>query len=132
MAKRIMPFNSADTPKAFKKAVFSYKLGDQIIARMATTLPPMTPELMAVFRQLYKNADDSWKGLKTWKKARWTLCAIATWGDITNKKGKSGYSGYSLYIQCWLEQQPQPGKQPISPCSQRVTNPDASPWNYQP
>jgi hypothetical protein len=132
MAKRIEPFPDDEIPQSFKEAVTSFDLRGILIARKFVPLPALTPEQIAEQTAIYEAAKASWAVLHTWKKVRWSLCAIATYGDPSAVKGAPGYSGYSLYIKCWLEQQTETGKQPISPCSARATDPGASPWNYQP
>lgn len=132
MAKRFFPLPAADIPPDFKLAVRTYTLNDQDIAKYAADMPAPSPETIAEMQMLYAQADLQWSRLNTWKKTRWTLCAIKTWGNIATMQGAAGYSGYSLYIKTWLEQRPESDKQPISPCSARVTDPEASPWNYQP
>lgn len=132
MAKRIDPFPAATTPPEFNKVVRAYILNGIEIAKEAVAMPVPTEATLAELRLMYSNALAAWERLHTWKKLRWSLCAISTYGDIGTITGVRGHSGYSLYIQCWLEQNPEADKQPISPCSARVTDPLASPWNYQP
>jgi hypothetical protein len=103
-----------------------------MIAAHNIPLPQLTPEQIAEIQALLLAAQAAWDALHTWKKVRWSLCAIRTYGDATTLKGAAGYSGYSVYIKAYLEQRTEPGKQPISPCSARATDPGASPWNYQP
>jgi len=73
-----------------------------------------------------------WNALSGWKKYRWALCAWRKGLASKPPVGWSGWSGMTLYFQCRVEQNTPADKQPISPCSERVTNPDASPWDYQP
>lgn len=132
MAKRFEPFPSEEIPVGFDAVVGVIEINGVSVARRF--IVPVGPgeEYLAEQAALYQAAIDSWSVLHTWKKVRWSLCAISIWGDIDLLKGANGYSAFSLYAKCWLEQKPLPGKQPISPCSARVTDPDASPWNYQP
>lgn len=132
MAKRIEPYPESDTPENFNNIVGTIVLNGVAVARQYVAPPEQSPEYIAEQTALYEAAKASWAVLHTWKKVRWSLCAINTYGDPVLLTGASGYSGYSLYVKCWLEQKPEPGKQPISPCSARATDPGASPWNYQP
>lgn len=132
MAIRINPLPQSKIPANFKATVRAYLLNGVNVARLAVDTPQFTAEWIAEQIVNYNNAVAAWARLHTWKKTRWSLCAIKTWGSLATLKGKTGYSGYTLYIQCWLEQAPPATGQPISPCSDRVTNPLASPWNYQP
>lgn len=132
MAIRINPLPAAQVPAEFKTVVRAYLLNGVDIAKLAVDMPTASAEWIAEQLVNYNNAKAAWARLHTWKKTRWSLCAIKTWGNLANLKGQSGYSGYSLYIQCWLDQVPPANGQPISPCSARVTDPNASPWNYQP
>lgn len=132
MAKRIDPFPVSTVPENFKTTVRAYLLNGINVAKLAVDMPAPSAEWLAEQLVHYNNAKAAWTRLATWKKTRWSLCAIATWGNLATITGKSGYSGYSLYIKSWLEQMPPATGQPISPCSARVTDPTASPWNYQP
>lgn len=132
MAKRFEPFNLGNLGDLFKKTVRAFDYRGQPIARLAVNMPEPSPEWIAEQTLLYSNAKAAWDRLATWKKTRWTLCAYTTWGDGGFLRGSLGYSGFSLYVREWLTQKPASDKQPISPCSARVTDPDASPWNYQP
>lgn len=132
MAKRFEPYPPDEVPESFSKSVTIVTLNGVSVARRFAPTPELTPEQIAEQTALYEAAKASWSVLHTWKKVRWSICAIATYGDFPYMKGTPGYSGYSLYLKCWLEQGTESGKQPISPCSARATDPDASPWNYQP
>jgi hypothetical protein len=132
MAKRIDPFPDNTLPPEFAKAVRYFTINSINIAAFAAKMPTPSPEWIAAQTLLYQNASAAWDRLHTWKKTRWTLCAISQWEGIGYLNGTLGYSGFTLYLKCWLEQQPEADKQPISPCSARVTDPGASPWNYQP
>lgn len=132
MAKRISPFSSDDTPENFGAVVRTYSFGNVDIAAYAATMPTLTPEQLADIAARFTAAAASWAVLHTWKKVRWSLCAITTYGDAITLQGAQGWSGYSLYIKSYMQQHTEAGKQPISPCSARATDPGASPWNYQP
>lgn len=132
MAKRYSPFPLADLPDGFKKVVRAFVLRGQPVAVYNAEMPTPSPEWLAEQTELYNNAVAAWNRLKTWKKTRWSLCAYSHYGSISPSAGVNGYSGFTLYVNEWLVQKPDPDKQPISPCSARVTDPDASPWNYQP
>ena len=132
MAKRFDPYPVVDTPAGFGAVVRSYALAGVEVAKFAAAMPTMTPEQIAAMTQRYVDGAAAWNRLATWKKTRWTMCAIFTYGDFATLVGAAGMSGYTLYLKCWLEQQPAADHQPISPCSARATDPGASPWNYQP
>ena len=68
-----------------------------------------------------KNYGIKWQYLTKWKQMRWTLCAQLR-----------HMSGRALYLQQAYAQQTPTDKQPISPCSRRVTNPLASPFDWTP
>jgi len=132
MAIRINPFPADQIPANFKAVVRAYLINGVDVAKLSVNMPTASAEYLAAQLLNYQNALAAWSKLKTWKKTRWSLCAIKTFGSLATLKGKSGYSGYTLYIQSWLEQAPPATGQPVSPCSARVTDPLASPWNYQP
>jgi hypothetical protein len=132
MAKITSPFSPGYLTDIYKKVVRSYELGSDDIAKFAAEMPTPSPEWIAEQSTLFTDAQAAWSRLATWKKVRWSLCAINTYGDPTTITGIKGQSGYTMYIRSWLEQKPAADHQPISPCSARVTDPDASPWDYQP
>jgi len=132
MAKRFFPFPIDDLPPDFARIVRAFTIRGINIAAYNAELPEPSPEWIAEQIELFNAAKAAWARLHTWKKTRWSLCALSTWAGGGPSEGTSGFSGYTLYVKCWLEQKPDPEKQPISPCSARVTDPDASPWNYQP
>jgi hypothetical protein len=59
--------------------------------------------------------------LAGWKRTRWTACAIPR-----------GMGGLQLYLQCATQQNTDIGTQPISPCSRRALDPNASPFDFTP
>ena len=59
--------------------------------------------------------------LTRYKQTRWHLCGLAR-----------GMTGRNLYIKTARSQDTPINKQPISPCSRRVTNPLASPFDWTP
>lgn len=132
MAKRIDPIPVIDLPPEFAKVVRYFSYNGINIAAFNAGNPTPPPEWIAEQVALFNAANAAWQRINTWKKSRWSLCAIRTYGDALTLTGAIGYSGYSLFVKCWLEQRPENDKQPISPCSARVTDPFASPWNYQP
>jgi hypothetical protein len=132
MAIRIGPFEQSEIPPEFPFIVRTYFVNGLNVAKESVDVPQPSSEYVDEQKVLYSEAKAAWDRLKTWKKRRWSLCAFFTYNDDGGVIGKSGYSGKSLYLKCWLEQRPGSDKQPISPCSARVTDPDASPWNYQP
>lgn len=132
MAKRIDPIPNNELPEGWQKVMRLFTVNNINIAAFAAEMPTPSPEWIAEQVALYENATAAWNRLHTWKKTRWSLCAISQWEGGGYLNGTLGYSGFTLYVKCWIEQQPEPDKQPISPCSARVTDPLASPWNYQP
>jgi hypothetical protein len=132
MAKRYDPFPIDELPPEFAKVARIFSYNNINIAAFAAAMPTPSPEWIAEQITLFTNASAAWARLATWKKSRWSICALTTWEGTEYLQGITGYSGYTLYLKCWLEQKPDADKQPISPCSARVTDPFASPWNYQP
>lgn len=101
-------------------------------ARITTHRPVKNNPAFAQMMLNNTHAVKGWAALSGWKKYRWSLCAFRKGLASKPPLGWSGWSGMSLYFQCRVEQNTPADKQPISPCSARVTDPDASPWNYQP
>lgn len=132
MAKILVPFVSEQDKANFKAVVRAYELNTVLVGRFFTKMPKPTQTTIDEQRILYTNARASWDVLATWKKTRWTLCAFAQLNLPNFQSDPIGFGGYSLYMREWLMQRPAAGKQPISPCSARVTDPNASPWDYQP
>lgn len=56
-----------------------------------------------------------------WKRMRWNICGIAR-----------GMTGRNLYLQCCYQQNTPLGNHPVSPCSRRVLDPLASPFDWTP
>lgn len=71
--------------------------------------------------KLHQQYGAQYDALDSWKQVRWNVCGIAR-----------GLIGRTLYLRCCHEQATPLGKQPISPCSRRVTNPLASPFDWTP
>jgi hypothetical protein len=132
VALRFDPLPADQIPEGFSEVVRQANSSQGNIARYAAPMPTPSEATIAEQSELYTNATAAWERISAWKKVRWSLCAIRTYGDPGTLTGAGGMSGMSLYIKCWLEQRPEADKQPISPCSARVTDPLASPWNYQP
>lgn len=132
MARIYDPIPISEIPPEFANVVRRYKIRGLEISAYAEPMPTPPQEWINEQIEFFEQAAGAWERLHTWKKVRWSICAINTYGDPDTLSGAPGYSGKSLYIKCWLEQKPEANKQPISPCSARVTDPDASPWNYQP
>lgn len=86
----------------------------------------------ANLQAIFSAAITAWRGLKTWKQARWSLCAFLHPAKINQWTGQAIYGGTALYIQCYMQQRTKQGKQPISPCAARITSLTASPFNYLP
>lgn len=80
----------------------------------------LTPAYLAHLTR-WQNAKIAWAVLRKWKRERWIICA--------NKTGKRGES---LYIREYLSQATIYPSQPVSPCSRRMTDPLADPWDYTP
>jgi len=70
--------------------------------------------------------------LPFWKKSRWTICAYRKGIATDPQTGHAGWSGMSLYVMLFFEQQIVIPGHPISPCSRRMTSASASPWDYTP
>lgn len=62
-----------------------------------------------------------WFSMGIWKRSRWHICALAR-----------GMRGFQLFLQCCYQQNVDADHLPISPCSRRVTDPDASPFDWTP
>lgn len=132
MALRTDPFPTSEELTGFRQAARAFTVNGRHIARRAVNPPSPSAEHIAAQIQLFIEATAAWSRLAAWKQIRWTVCAITTWGDPVTLNGALGYGGMTLYMKCWLEQKPAADHQPISPCSARVTDPLASPWNFQP
>ena len=132
MAKITDPIPEQDLPFEIQGIIKRANCRGQDYAAIYADMPTPPPEWIAEQAELYANAKAAWDRIAPWKKIRWSLCAIAKWGDAVTVSGATGYSGFTLYVKCWLEQKPEPDKQPLSPCSARATDPGANPWNYQP
>jgi hypothetical protein len=132
LAKRINPYSDAETPAAFKRIARFFLVNGQNIASKSTLPPRLSKTQIAAKLQQYTDAKNAWIALKTWKKARWSLCAMNTWGNLTTFEWLRGKGGFTLYQKCWLEQNTPQGKQPISPCSRRVVDETANPWDFTP
>jgi len=132
MAKRFDPYPVSQYPKGLLNLMRAYFVHGSFLAAANGYKPRLTPLQIKALVKLYTDAADAWARLATWKKTRWSICALSTYGNPDTMTGKKGMSGYSLYTKCWIEQKPAADHQPISPCSARMTDPGASPWNYQP
>ena len=132
MVKLFSPIPDDELPPTLRKIARLFVVNGQAIASRSTKRPQVESALYTAQLENYSAAHAAWRKLKTWKKARWTLCAIAQKGNLATLSSVRGGSAYALYLKCWLEQNTPPDKQPISPCSARVTDASANPWDFQP
>lgn len=75
---------------------------------------------------------EAWRDLQVWKKTRWSLCAMTHPAPRAPGPNEKYQNGWSLYYQCFMRQHTIIPHEPISPCSRRMTDPGASPWDYTP
>jgi hypothetical protein len=101
-------------------------------ARIAGQQRPAPPNVIAEWTAIHAAAVTAWKALAPWKRIRWSICAWRQGNPSAPPAGYIGWSGFSLYWQCWRTQNPPPGHQPISPCARRRTDPGASYWDFTP
>ena len=108
-------------PTHLRNSVVFKRYGTARRAHFNNPINATNSALFLAYRIKFETALASWKSLTFWKRQRWSNCAIVT-----------RQSGVNLYIKESISQNVTPPKQPISPCSARVTDPNASPWNYAP
>lgn len=132
MAILTQPMPWWQVPPEYRAAVVQYSQRNQIIARKFSPLPPELEAYAQAAIAQYEAAAASWNVLQPWKKLRWAMCAINTYGIQPTMTGKAGVGGYTMYIQAYMTQATLPGKQPISPCSAHALDPANNPHNFQP
>jgi hypothetical protein len=132
MAKVTQPLPRSQLITGYKSVINNAGNKLKRTARLKNQKSPMNKKELAELRLKLERARISWQRLKLWKKYRWYLCAIKSYGSTVLNKSAKGYGAYTLYIQAYLKQNTLNGKQPISPCSARITDPLASPWDYTP
>lgn len=116
----------------FKRTVRLSRRQDKVFARRWFQIPyPDSPEQRAQQAKL-AGCVQAWRKLPPWKKTRWTKCAYRNGIPIDPPTGVKWFGGFTLYTREWLKQGITPGSQPISPCSRRMTNPAASPFDWTP
>lgn len=106
--------------------------GTYTFARLQKEWRKTDPLKAAFFEQRLRDAGAAWDRLKFWKRVRWSLCAAHIWATLPHLADSQPLSGRALYQGEFLTQETEPGKQPISPCSRRATDPAASPWDWTP
>lgn len=132
MAILISPLPERQKVKGYKKTIrlINSKSGQSL--RFNDGRSKLDPSQLLALRLKLDAANLAWRSIKTWKKMRWSLCAMATFHLPAAPSNAPNYSGYTLFIKSWLEQDTPAGKLPISPCSARATDPNANPWDYTP
>jgi len=75
---------------------------------------------------------EAWKAMAAYKKIRWWLCHIRHGDPARELDRKRQGSGFALFVREWRTQHPRTSLLPISPCSRRRTDPNASFWDYTP
>lgn len=132
MAKITSPIAGTQRTSGFNKVICRTNIGTQQIVRMKSDKNPLSEAQIAEMKIRLAAGLESWNALKTWKKNRWSICAIATFGSLLQYKSAAGHSGYSLYIAEFINQNTPSGKQPVSPCSRRATDINSNPWDFTP
>lgn len=129
MAKLSNP-DWSDAP-SLRKIADLIKLPSGYAARMAQHAQGMAAAAFLAKQGEYAECAVWWGYMTEWKRARWQRCEA----KLSNRKEASGFW---LFWYCWqaqgLSQQiaAKGTPYPISPCSRRATNPNASPWDYTP
>jgi hypothetical protein len=132
MAKTTTHIQGTEKLSGYAKIFCRSSINAQQIKRLKSDKNPLSQQQQAEMRLKLGAALAGWQTLKTWKKQRWTLCAMFTYGSISLYKCAIGKGGYSLYVAEFLKQNTPSGRQPISPCSRRNTEVTANPWDFTP
>jgi hypothetical protein len=132
MAKVGAPVSPGDIPADISKAISFYSALGVDYARLLFIPPNPDSPAQLEHQARIAAAIEGWRTLRKWKQNRWTICAYRTFGSITTYDSIKGKSGLTMYITAWMQQATQIGHQPVSPCSRRVTDPGASPFDYTP
>lgn len=117
-------------------------LADRLITRRGSgagaTAGAFTPPSDGFKAKHFANQDTTaeiraaWLAMGHWKRWRWQLCAWRH-GDPANPIDRhTGWPGFALFCKCWREQYDREQGLPLSPCSRRMTDPNANPWDYTP
>lgn len=143
MVKLIGPLPFDQWPANLRAMTFTFTKDGKSYARTMAKNAQQPATFLQQFHPKFLEASAAWNGLKSWKRARWTACALARassgfrlyaaeyikqripspeWIDVTT----TAPDGTTTTVQVWHQ------KQPISPCSRRATDPAASPWDYTP
>lgn len=75
---------------------------------------------------------EAWKAMAPYKKIRWWLCHIRHGDPARELDRERQGSGFALFVREWRTQHPRTSLLPVSPCSRRRTDPNASFWDYTP
>jgi hypothetical protein len=132
MAKTTGHIIGTEKLNGYAKIFCSSNTNTQLIKRVKSNKNPLSQNRIREISIKLLAAKASWNTLKSWKKHRWMLCSMFLYGNFAIYKCAVGRGGYSLYIKEFLRQNTQAGKQPISPCSRRITDITANPWDYTP
>jgi hypothetical protein len=132
MAKIGAPIPNVPLPPSAEGVIIQYAQNGQRLSRKFSPLPAHMRPNMIESGEDFTAAIASWNNLQYWKKIRWSLCAIRTYGNSGTLEGLVSVGGYTLYILSYLDQDCVHGKQPISPCSRRATDPNHNPHDYTP
>ncbi len=132
MAKRTDPITDPVLSPLFAKIATVRDTNGINTARIRPPIPEEWLAYMELESELRAHIKAGWDALAGWKRYRWALCAWRKGIPTDPATGYPGWSGFTLYTKMWREQHTEPGKQPISPCSRRATDPDADPWDYTP
>lgn len=96
------------------------------------------PPAQAWLDQSYMSSEQArecraaWDALAPWKKARWWLCNLRHGDPAQEVDSSRRGSPFALFSRCWWEQGSRAHRLPVSPCARRMTDPDASPWDFTP
>lgn len=102
------------------------------LVRQASTVSANLAAARTAGQQRMTQIHAAWTQLSTWKKIRWTLCALRHMAPIPTGPTAKYYNGYALYASMSHSQNVIVPKEPISPCARRLTDPGASPHDYTP
>lgn len=75
---------------------------------------------------------EAWKAMAPYKKIRWWLCHIRHGDPARELDRERQGSGFALFVREWRTQHPRTSLLPVSPCSRRRTDQNASFWDYTP
>lgn len=132
MAKLGEAINDAVLAPLFAKVA---RIGRAGTARTAARQHDAPPELLDA--ESWQPIDrwmcaEAWKAMAPYKKIRWWLCHIRHGDPARAEDRERQGSGFALFVREWRTQHPRTSLLPISPCSRRRTDPNASFWDYTP